>query len=134
MKRVLSLVLALMMLLSAATLLFSCGGEKETKSSGGKSEVKTYDEDSIFYERSLVSDDLPEKDYGGRDFRVVTHMENEIFIPEEDRNQGDLIKDAKFARNQAVENRFNVNINVVYSATYAEVSSYVQKTVLSGTD
>jgi len=134
MKRVLSLALALMMLLSAATLLFSCGGEKDSEKSNSSSEVKAYDEDSIFYERSLVSDDLPERDFGGRDFRVVTHMETEVLIPEEERNQGDLIKDAKFARNEAVENRFNINIDVVYTGTYSEVSDYVSKTVLSGTD
>ena len=134
MKRVLSLILAALMLLSAATLLFSCDKDEKEEDKGTSTEVKTYDENSIFYERSLVSDDLPEKDFGGRDFRVVTHMKTEILIPEEERNQGDLIKDAKFARNEVVENRFNVNINVVYTGTYSEVSDYVSKTVLSGTD
>ena len=133
MKKALSLALALAMLLSVATLLFSCSGD-DKKESGGSGEIKQYEEDSIFYERSLVPDDLPEKDYGGRDFRVVTHIESEIFIKEEDRNKGDLIKDAKYTRNQAVENRFNVNIGVVYTGTYTEVSDYVSKTVLAGTD
>ncbi len=133
MKRVLSLALALMMILSAATLLFSCSGD-DKKESSGSGEIKQYEEDSIFYERSLVSDDLPEKDYGGRDFRIVTHYETDAFIKEEDRNKGDLIKDAKYARNQAVENRFNVNVKLVYSGTYTEVSDYVSKTVLAGSD
>ena len=133
MKKLISLIMALLMIASATTVLFSCSDEKGANSSGS-GEIKQHEEDSIFYERSLVSDDLPEKDFGGRDFRVVTHMEGEIFIKEEDRNQGDLIKDAKYARNQAVENRFNINIGVVYKGTYTEVSDYVQKTVLAGND
>ncbi len=133
MKKALSLALAIMMIFSATALLLACSDDKNGGKSGG-GEIKTYEEDSIFYERSLVSDDLPTVDYGGRDFRVVTHIESEIFIKEEDRNQGDLIKDAKYTRNQAVENRFNINIGVVYTGTYTEVSDYVSKTVLAGSD
>ncbi len=132
MKKALSLALAIMMIFSAAALLLACSDDKNGGKSGG--EIKTYEEDSIFYERSLVSDDLPTVDYGGREFRVVTHNIKDIFVEEEERNRGDLIKDAIYARNLAVENRFNVDITVVYNATYPEVSSYVQKTVLAGND
>ncbi len=121
------------MLVSSASLLIACGGEN--KSGSGAGEIKQYEEDSIFYERSLVSDDLPEKDYGGRTFRVVAHNRAEFEIPEEKRNQGDLIMDAKYARNQAVENRFNVKIEVVYGdSKYQQEADYVTKTVLAGND
>ena len=134
MKKALSLILAFLMLLSSASLLFSCSKEKEE--SGTKTEVKgpMEDDGSIFYERSLVPDDLPESNYNGRDFRIVAHMESEVFINEEDRNQGDLIKDAKFARNKVVEDRFNVNLTLTYKGTYPEVSDYVSKSVLAGSD
>jgi len=121
------------MLASATTLLFSCESD-EDKAGDSKNEVKTYDEDSIFYERSLVSDNLPEKGFGGRKFRVAAYSPSEIFVAEEDRNKGDLIKDARFARNQAVENRFNIELELVYKGTYSEVSEYASKTVLSGSD
>ncbi len=135
MKRILCMLLAILMLASSMTLLFSCKEDDEKKPDGSGDEGgAVVDDGSIFYERSLVSDDLPEINYGGRDFRVVTHMESEIFIKEEDRNQGNLISDAKFARNQAVENRFGVNVKVIYSGTYSEVTSYVSKTVLAGSD
>ena len=133
MKRTVSFLLAVLMIFSTATLLFSCKGSDNEKKSDSYEE-KVYEEDSIFYERSLVSDDLPDVDYGGRPFRIVTHEKAEIFIKEEDRNQGDLIKDAKFARNNAVEDRFNVEIDLVYSGTYTEVSGYISKTILAGTD
>ncbi|MBR5460691.1 MAG: hypothetical protein IKV53_07445 [Clostridia bacterium] len=133
MKRILCMLMALLMLVSSMTLLFSCKKEEENESKteqGGQA----VDDGSIFYERSLVSDNLPEKDYGGRKFRIVTHIKDEVEVKEEDRNQGKLLVDAKFARNQAVENRFNVELEVVYSATYLEVGDYVSKTVLSGSD
>jgi len=134
MKRILCIILAALMLMSSAALLFSCGGEKE-ESKTSTSEIKAYDEDSIFYERSLVSDELPEKDYGGRTFRIVAHNKDEFEIPEEKRNQGDLILDAKFARNGIVENRFNVKIEVVYGGVgYQQEADYVSKTVLAGND
>ena len=134
MKKVLSFTLAILMLVSSATLLFSCGGGEEEKKTGG-GEVKTYEEDSIFYERSLVSDGLPEKDFGGRSFRIVANSKGDFEIPEEKRNQGDLMVDARFARNQAVENRFNVKLEVVYSASnYSQEADFVSKTVLAGND
>jgi len=132
MKRILSVFLALLMLISTCSVLFSCKDTEENEDK--KHEEKTYDEDSIFYERSLVSDDLETVDYGGRKFRIVTHQPAEFYIEEAERNQGNLLADAKFARNEAVENRFNVDIELGYNGTYAEVSSYVSKTVLAGSD
>ncbi len=134
MKRIISMLLAVLMVISASALLFSCSN-KEDSGKKATNEVKQYEEDSIFYERSLVSDNLPVKDYGGRTFRVVAHNRAEFEIPEEKRNQGDLIVDAKFARNGLVENRFNVKIEVVYGdSKYKEEADYVSKTVLAGND
>ncbi len=133
MKRILALTLAILMLLSSATVLFACK-DKEEDDGEKKTETKTYEEDSIFYERSLVDDGLGEADYGGRVLRVVAHSPTEIEIAEEDRNKGDLLKDARFARNEIVANRFNVDFDVVYTGTYSEANDYVSKTVLSGND
>ena len=133
MKKIICAFLAIIMALSVSSLLFSCSGSGDGKKDGSYEE-KVYEEDSIFYERSLISDDLPDVNYSGRPFRIVTHEKGEVFIKEEDRNQGDLIKDAKFARTNVVEDRFGVKIEVTYSGAYSEVSSYVSKTVLSGAD
>ncbi len=133
MKKILCFILSLVMLMSSVVLLFACG-KKEGSNGGTSGEIKQYEEDSIFYERSLVSDDLPEKDYGGRTLRVVALYPGEIYTVDEKRNQGDLLADAIFARNQAVENRFNVNIEVVYTGNYVEVADYASKTILAGSD
>ncbi|MBQ5746443.1 MAG: hypothetical protein IIV81_00755, partial [Clostridia bacterium] len=91
------------------------------------------DED-IFAERAKVDDELPEKDYGGRDFRVVGHSRGEFYIDPENTNQGNLIVDAKAKRNVLVEERFNINIVPTFSGTYMEVNDWVSKSILSGVD
>ncbi len=134
MKRILCLFLAILILLSSSTLMFSCKEKENEKDNGTAGGKKEYDEDSIFYERSLVSDDLPEKDWGGRKFRVAALYPGEIFIEEEQRNKGNLMTDATFSRNETVENRFNVEIELVYTGNYVEVADYASKTILAGSD
>ena len=134
MKRILCMLMAILMLISCAPLLFSCKDEEKKTEGSGYEGGKRVDDGSIFYERSLVSDDLPDYDYNGREFRIVTHMPEEIIVNEDEKNKGDLIKDAKFARTKAVEDRFNVKIKVVYSGAFSEVSDYVSKTVLAASN
>ena len=86
MKRILSLILAVLMLVSASNLLFSCDKEENEEKKNNSDDTAVVDDGSIFYERSLVSDDLPEMNYGGRDFRIVTHNLKDIYIPEEEQN------------------------------------------------
>ncbi len=132
MKKFLCMLLALTMLFSCTTVLFSCKKDDAEEDNGG-TETKKYEEDSLFYERSLVEDGLEEKDFKGRVFRIV-ETAGEVYVAEEARNQGNLLVDAKFARNQAVENRFNVKIERVYSGNYVEVNDYATKTILAGSD
>lgn len=132
MKRFLSLSLALVILMTSVSVLFSCNKDKD-EDNGKGTEIKKYDEESLFYERSLVEDGLDEKDYGGRVFRIAA-VTGEIPSDKAVRNQGNLIVDAKFDRNQAVEDRFNVKVEVVYSSDYVSLGSYAEKTILSGSD
>ncbi|MBE6650509.1 MAG: hypothetical protein E7613_04265 [Ruminococcaceae bacterium] len=136
MKKIISALLVLAMLLSMVLMAVSCGKEekKETTKPSTSTNAGPAVEGDIFAERAAISDELPEADFGGRPFRIVGHRTDEYFIPEEDRNKGDLIKDAKYARNKAVEDRFNVEITVAYKSTYTDVTAWVNKTVMSGTD
>ncbi len=137
MKKFLSLFLALLLIFSSCTLLFSC--KEDEKDEGKKSDDKGQameDDGSIFYERAQVDDGLDDHDYEGRKFRVVcmNYAENNYVIPEENRNKGDLILDAKFERTEKVKNRFNVDFEIVYSGGYQEIDDFVSKSVLSATD
>ena len=120
MKKILALTLALLMLFSTAVLtLTSCDEEEEKeKEKEVVTPVTSDDEGDIFAERAAVADGLGDYDFGGRKFRIVGHRSDEYFINEEDRNKGNLIADAKYARNKTVEDRFNVEIEVVQGCIY----------------
>ena len=136
MKKVLSLLLVFVLLLSSAIMITSCGEDEEVKTDKpqtNNSDVATQEGD-IFAERAAIADELGEYDFEGRKLRLVLHNESEVFIPEEDRNKGDLIKDAKYERNTKVANRFNFKLEPVYVAGINEVANWVQKNVLSGAD
>ncbi|MBQ5746467.1 MAG: hypothetical protein IIV81_00875, partial [Clostridia bacterium] len=136
MKRIISLILAFVMLFASLVLtLSSCGEDEETKNKGTqKPSSKPIAEGDIFAERAAVDDELPEYDFGGKKFRIVSHAPYEYFVEEEKRNQGNLISDAKFNRNKTVEDRFNFEIVTAFSGPYTEVTPWVTKTVLSGAD
>ncbi|MDD4772978.1 MAG: hypothetical protein PHZ09_05165 [Eubacteriales bacterium] len=66
--------------------------------------------------RKAIPDNLPEKDYDNRKFRIITrdgcsntHIDD-IYIIE---MTGDVINDAIFTRNQLTEERFNTQITVI---------------------
>ena len=137
MKRIIALFLALLMIFStAAFTLTSCGEEEKTDDKNDESVTANTptEEGDIFAERAAISDELGEYDFGGRKFRIASHNPKEFMVDEEDRNKGNLITDAKYARNVMVENRFNFEMEVAYSGTYSEVVSWVTKTVMSGVD
>ncbi len=137
MKRVLTLLILTAFVFCMLFAVTSCSKDTETenpqKENTNFSEGENVEGD-IFAERAAIDDELGEYDFGGRPLRIVLHNETEVYISEEDRNKGDLIKDAKYARNTKVENRFNFVIEPVYVAGINEVSSWVQKNVLSGAD
>ncbi len=140
MKRFLSILLVLSMLLTAFALV-GCGDEEEVEE---KKESNSAEEDmaaalekgDIFAERAAVDDGLDDElDFGGKTLRVVCHNDGyEMFPSELEINKGDLIKDAKATRNKVVEDKLNCKIELVYNAGIVELQNHVTKTVMSGTD
>ncbi len=135
MKRIISLFLAVLMV-SSVLVLASCNEEEETKKKYDSTPVGPIEviEGDIFSERAAVDDGLPEKDFGGREFRIVAYNSSEIYVKEEDRNQGNLITDAKFDRNRAAQDRFNFEMTIAFAGSYTEIADWVSKSVLSGVD
>ena len=99
-----------------------------------KETANTAHENEIIADRAEISDGLGEFDFGGRKLRVVSNAPAEFFTEVEDRNKGNLIYDAIFERNERVGNRFNFDIEVVYTSGINEVADWVTKTVMSGAD
>ncbi|MBE6659162.1 MAG: hypothetical protein E7604_12070 [Ruminococcaceae bacterium] len=102
-------------LLLASLLLASCstagGNETATGSADASGDELIVDtaELSEMEKRALMEDDLPEKDFGGADFRISTKRGTMYEIDEEEET-GDIIEDALYARNRRIEERFNVKI------------------------
>ena len=107
MKRISTLALALLLLLS------SCGGvADETEAAADTSAVETEAETGPLTEmekRALVKDDLPDKDFGGMQFRIST-KKGTLYEIDAEELTGDLLNDALYDRNLRIEERFNVEI------------------------
>ncbi len=119
-KRILTLVLAALLTSSS---FIACSENKaendgieavqnetveETAAATAESETETETEDS----RASVEDGLPEKDYGGTTFTLLTrdgYVEN--FMPEELTGEG--VNDAEYQRNVKIGERFNVKLQSV---------------------
>ncbi len=83
--------------------------------------------------RRLVSDNLPEPDFGGRAFRVLTYdFCTADFVSEG--VTGALINDAVYNRNAAVSDRFDIVIETDGERETGQVQSLIQNSVKAGDD
>ncbi len=129
-------------LLVALTLagLASCGGNTtdntpvtENAATEAVTEAETAPMDSL-EARKLVSDDVPELDFGGKDFRVFYQKRYTTdAISPDGKESGDVLNDAVYRRNQAVEERFNVKIVGIEGEEDAMVKT-LMNTVSAGDD
>jgi len=128
MKRKISVLLAGAV---AISMLASCGGEAGGDSEKGgndtSAEVTTAKEPTVY-------DYLPEKDYGGRSYHILTSegwsvdMLTQMYIEEE---TGDVVGDAVYRRNRTVEEAFNVEIEC-RTVTYGNLVSTIRQEVQAG--
>ncbi len=97
---------------------------------GVETEAPAAEPDDPFASRAAEQDNLPERDFGGRDFIVVGSDEEGfgVYIATEELN-GEGVNDAIYNRNAAVEERFNAK--TVYSgvASYGDLSNQIAKAV-----
>ena len=135
--RMQSMLLAILTLGSAALASCASGDDSGAASTtaaaaeqtAAVTEIETTEEDV----RRAVSDNVPEFDFGGAEFRTITQdsTANDIWVKEE---TGDILDDAIYARNRTVEERFNITIPEVLAVPFGEISSYVKKAVNAGDD
>ena len=142
-KRILSLILCAMFVFSAVAFA-ACAekndtGSDDTSAAGLDAETTELTEEE---KRNAVTDDIPELDFEGAKFRIITrdgsshpkpiHVDD-VYM---EKATGDVIDDAVFARNQAVEERFNMEITCrpMSEADEALVSSELRKSVNANSD
>ncbi len=143
MKKKLSLILAMLMLASsvALTACSDAGTENtdttettqtDTPSAEEETEAETDAEDS----RAAIPDDLPEMDFEGRNFIVLgSDPACTPYIVAEELN-GEVVNDAVYARNLAIDERFNATISHYIpgatNADYGVTSTTVRNAVTAG--
>lgn len=125
-------ILALLLAIASAASITACGqdgGTKDTEAGDGTTVSDSVSEEASDTE---ISDGLPEKNYNGRTFTVATddYMETDYVSEGE---TGDIVNDAIYRRNSAVEDRFGVKIEVV-TDNYENMKSRINQMVQAGDD
>ena len=84
----------------------------ENEAAGSTQPAETENDIYNMKMRENAEDGLPEKDFGGAAFNILQRTEWNYEFSAETEN-GDVVNDAVYKRNLAVEERFNVKINTV---------------------
>ncbi len=121
-KKILAFLLCMILTLS---FIVSCASPKEDK--GSSSETSVDESDTAETE---IPDNLPEQNFEGHVFNVLTKNDN-IGINEED---GEILNDVEYIRDVRVEDRFNIKIEADYHEAYGEGTSMFKKMVAAGTE
>ena len=128
-SRIFSVVLAIVLL---AAIIAGCGSEGEDPGATTASAETTADTS----EETTESDepDLPEIDLEGKEYQFLVRFGsdcyNDYWIEVEEMN-GEVVNDAVFERNRAVEEKFNIDITALFNT---KPDSYATKTVFAGDD
>lgn len=114
--RAISLILICLMLLS---VFISCGNKKPTDNTG---ETEADENPNI-----------PAKDYGGYEFTFLAVKETGIGRNlDSDGENGEILNDAIYRRNELIEKKYNVKISVRLHALYYSFPSYVENEIKTG--
>ncbi len=122
---------ALLALLAAAGTLTACGQDAkqpDQKDTAPQSSVaapaETEPLDSLSARRN-VSDDVPELDFGGREYRIFYQKRytNDAIAYDIDEVRGDVLNDAVYDRNAAIAERFNIKITGIEGEEEAMVAN-----------
>ena len=134
-KRILALTLALLLVLLSAGIMSACGGESRgtDDDGGGKPAVDTT-EALTSAETTDYLASLPNTDLSGMELRILgVDYDTRRNFPLESEN-GELVNDALYARNRAVEERHNVTISCTSEASDGPVNTKVKASVSAGDD
>lgn len=120
-------ILLAAMLLNAISFTGCAGDTKETETTAPVDTVVETEGETA------LSDDLPERDFGGADFRILSYETvncNGIHVVEESTGEG--VNDATFKINNAISERFNIVMSEILDSDLS--LSGIQKTILAGDD
>lgn len=125
MKKVSYAVFALVLLI-ATVFQAGCAGREEATTAADSATVTEAEE-------TAVPDDLPERKFGKKDFRVLVQEGGRMDFFTEDHETADPVHDAVFERNKNVEDRFDVRFEINVDG-YVNVNNRIKNSVKSGAD
>lgn len=130
-KKILCLLLASLMVGSALVGCAENASEAESENTADPSAVESVAEET---EKPYL-DNLPEKmDFGGTEIRFLSATETvSIELTEED-DTGDVVNDAYWKRNEALEGRTNVDIILANQVGYDAFNSTATQSITAGSD
>jgi hypothetical protein len=105
---------AAVLLLAPSAVLFSCS------SGGGKAKP------------DIIPGVLPDISFGGYNFKIYAEEDHYGDLYAEEGSTGDIINDAVYARNKAVEERFDITISPVFYSSDWNRMMDGEKAILSG--
>lgn len=132
-----------LMLVLAIGMLASCGA----KDDGGRgadttadtapaidtaADTETEPETDALEARKLVDDGLGDRDFGGKEYRMLYQLRYADFQYAEELT-GDVMNDAVYARNMTVEDRLNVKL-VHNTGEEEALAQHIKNSALSGND
>jgi len=127
-----AMLLALLTLMSFAA---SCSGDN----SGSAADTTAQNADTTAAPETTtddpLNDNLPEVKYDGYEFRIYTYADyDSTYAPEAE--NGDVVNDAVYSRNRAVEERFDVAIRTVNSGktSVTDHIKSIEQLILAGGD
>ncbi len=136
-KSIIALLVAAMLLPSLA----SCGEAEtaETQSTADTAASETVKETTAEESRNAISDDLENTDFGGRTFIFLGYASdanpNSFFkgFVVADELTGEIVNDAVYSRNLAIDERFNTKIHYEAPGTvYTDTSNLIKKSITAG--
>ena len=129
--RIPAFLLAALMLATTACGQGGTGSQNDTSAGSGSDTTDNAPTETL---RSQTKDSLPEKDYKGAQFTVLYRNEWAYEFVSEEQN-GDILNDAIYERNRAVEDRFNIEFNFIgLPGTWgsAEYKTAITNSVVAG--
>ncbi len=130
MKKALSLLLALMTVASLVACASDSGTTSDTSASPDAADTTVADTEEAAVTEDL-SDNLPEADYDGYEFRIGLANESNLAHVLAPEINGEVTNDAIYSANRTVEERFNVALTPVY---YGDSLNNVKNSILAQDD
>ena len=128
--------IAFLLFISMLASLVACGGDAptaDTTASADSTAPAVTEEPDALEARKLVDDELPEKDFGGKEFLILGEASKEKDMEIEE-TTGDVVDDAVHSRNRMVEERFNVDLTFHFVEQYQDLATNIKASVNAGDD